>query len=274
VKGRLLTVILAVLLALAGTAGVLVYVHGANNRALEGQKAVAVLVAGQPIPAGTNAGSALHEGLLASQELPASSVPGDAVRSLGAGLGSLVLSSPLQPGQLLLRPMLVTAASAAAQGALAIPRGMVAVTVPMCMPEAVGGYVQPGSEVAVFDTYGVGKNVSLQENCGQAGSSRQVQGNGTIRTRIVLPRVRVLSVGSAAANASHTNGLLAQGGTTSSTGSTSSVSGAALVTFAVDQADAERLILVTETGISYLALLTPSSQTGFDSVLPAPLFQP
>ncbi len=268
-KRRLLTVILAVLLALAGTAGVLVYVHGATKRALAGQRAVTVLVASQTIPAGTSAGSALQQKLLTSQELPASAVPVDAVRSLGGGQGSLVLSAALAPGQLLLRPMLVTATAATAQGALAIPRGMVAVTVPLCMPAAVAGYVQTGSEVAVFDTYG-GRNSNVQANCGQAGSAPQPPGGGAIRTRIVLPRVLVLSVGAAGAAASHATGLLSQPG---SGGSTSS-SGTQLVTFAVSQADAERLILISETGVAYLALLTPSSQTGFDAATPNPLFQP
>ncbi|HEY6276046.1 MAG TPA: Flp pilus assembly protein CpaB [Streptosporangiaceae bacterium] len=269
-KGRLLTVILAVLLALAGTAGVLAYVHGANNRALAGQKPVTVLIASQPVPAGTNAGSALHEGLLTSKELPASSVPDDAVQSLSDGLGALVLSSQLPPGQLLLRPMLVTAAAATSQGTLAIPRGMVAVTVPLCMPEAVAGYVQAGSEVAVFDTYGA-KNLSVQENCGGTGQSHQSQYSGAVRTRIVLPKVLVLSVGAAGANASRSTGLLSQNATT---GTASSGSGGVLVTFAVTQADAERLILLTETGVTYLALLTPSSGTKFDAAVPPPLFQP
>ncbi len=269
-KRRLLTVTLAVLLALVGTAGVLVYVHGATKRALEGQRAVTVLVASQTIPAGTNAGSALQQKLLTSQELPASSVPVDAVRSLGTGLGSLVLSSALAPGQLLLRPMLVTAAAATAQGALAIPRGMVAVTVPLCLPAAVAGYVQAGSEVAVFDTFG-GRNSSVQANCGQTGSAPQTAGGaGAVRTRIVLRRALVLSVGAAGAAASRSTGLLSSGGSNS----TSSTSGTQLVTFAVSQADAERLILLSETGVAYLALLTPSSQTRFDAATPVPLFQP
>jgi pilus assembly protein CpaB len=271
VKRRLLTVLLAVLLALAGTAGVLAYVHGATRRALEGQRAVAVLVASQTVPAGTSAGAALHQRLLTSQELPASAVPVDAVRSLAGGLNSLVLSSALQPGQLLLRPMLETAASATAQGTLAIPRGMIAVTVPLCLPAAVAGYVQAGSQVAVFDTYG-GKTSNVQANCGQSGSSASPSQVGVIvRTRIVLPRALVLSVGAAgAAAASHSAGLLSSGGSSS----TSSTSGMQLVTFAVSQADAERLILLSETGVAYLALLTPSSQTGFDAATPNPLFQP
>jgi pilus assembly protein CpaB len=271
-KGRLLTIMLAILLALAGTAGVLLYVHGATKRALAGQRAVAVLVASQTIPAGTSASSAQHQGLLTSQELPASSVPVDAVSSLAGGLGSLVLSAALAPGQLLLRPMLVTAAAATAQGALAIPRGMVAVTVPLCLPAAVAGYVQPGSEVAVFDTYG-GKSSSLQANCGQqAGSAPQLPGGtGVVHTRIVLPRVQVISVGAAASSTSHATGLLAQPG---SAGSASATSATQLITFAVSQPDAERLILLTETGVAYLALLTPSSVTRFDGATSAPLIQP
>jgi pilus assembly protein CpaB len=87
---------------------------------------------------------------------------------------------------------------------------------------------------------------------------------------LVLPKVLVLSVGAAAANAAHTNGLLSQNG---SSGSTSSPSGTELITFAVNQADAERLILLTETGVTYLALLTPSSKTGFDAAVPPSLFQ-
>jgi len=44
------------------------------------------------------------------------------------------------------------------------------------------------------------------------------------------------------------------------------------VTLAVTQANAERLILLSQTGLPYLALLTNSSQTRFDAV-PVPLFQ-
>jgi len=43
------------------------------------------------------------------------------------------------------------------------------------------------------------------------------------------------------------------------------------VTFAVNQADAERLIVLTRAGLPYLALLTASSQTQFDTGL-QPLF--
>jgi pilus assembly protein CpaB len=269
VKRRVLTVALAVLLAVLGTAGVLAYVHQADARALAGMQAVTTLVAQQEIPAGTSADAAMHDGLLTSQQFPASSVPSDAVSSITPDLSSLVMSANVQPGQLLLRPMLVTATQATTAGALAIPKGMVAVTIPLCLPAAVAGYVQPGSEVAVFDTYATGRGV--QANCGGSGSLNESTSRTIALTRVVLPRVLVLSVGSPQAGG--TSSTSASGTTAADAPTTASTSGPVLVTMAVSQADAERLILLTETGVSYLALLTPSSKTGFTS-LPVSLFQP
>ena len=54
---------------------------------------------------------------------------------------------------------------------------------------------------------------------------------------------------------------------------TAGTSGPVLVTMAVNQANAERLILLTETGVSYLALLTPSSHTSFDAAT-SPVIHP
>jgi pilus assembly protein CpaB len=271
VKRRTLTVLLAVLLAVLGTGAVLVYVHQANARALAGQKAVTALVAQGLVPAGTSAGTALHEGLLASQTLPAASVPADAVSSITPDLSSLVMSADVPQGQLLLRPMLVTAVQTT--GTLAIPSGMIAVTIQVCLPEAVAGYVHLGSQVAVFDTYAL--HGSLSDSSGCQGSHAQQA--PAARTRMVLPKAQVLAVGSAAANAQATtttstnSGVLSGGNTSSSTANSSQ--GPVLVTLAVTQANAERLILVSQTGLPYLALLTGSSQTRFDSTS-IPLFQP
>jgi len=278
-KRRVLTIALAVLLAVLGTAGVLAYVHQADNRALAQMRAVTALVAQQQIPAGTSAAAALRGGLLRSQALPAASVPADAVRSITPGLGGLVMSAAVPSGQLLLRPMLVTAAQATATGALAIPKGMVAVTIPLCLSGAVAGYVQPGSQVAVFDTYPT-KKASLQESCDQSGQSNQSQGPGGAATRMVLPRVQVLATGAAASGGATggATGTTASGGLLSHNGgqtdpAASAPSGSVLVTFAVSQANAEKLIVLTHAGLPYLALLTPSSVTGYDTRL-LPLFTP
>ena len=269
-KRRLVIIVLALILAAVGAGGVLAYAKGANARALAGLKAVSVLVAQKPIPSGTAAGSALRGGLLASQTLPASSVPADALSAITADMSSLVLSADLAPGQLLLRPMLVTAAQTTS--GLAIPPGMMALTVSFCLPEVVAGSVVAGSQVAVFDTVGFSSGGTITAGPGCTGAHTQI--SGTVKTRVVLTRVLVLSVGTAPA------GGTASTSTTSSSalsGSSSPSSGQAgtLVTLAVTQAQAEQLIQMTETGMPYLALLTTNSHTTSDAgrlltVHPAP----
>lgn len=267
-KRRLVIIVLALILAAVGTSGVLAYARGANARAIAGMKAVSVLVAQKTIPAGTAAGAALHGGLLASQTLPASSVPANALSTITPDMSPLVLSTDLQPGQLLLRPMLVTAAQTTS--GLAIPPGMLALTVSFCLPEVVAGSVVAGSQVAIFDTVGFSSAGTITAGPGCTGAHTQI--DGTIKTRVVLTRVLVLSVGTAPAGTTSTS-------TTSSalSGSSSSSSGQAgtLVTLAVTQAQAEQLIQMTETGMPYLALLTTNSHTTSDAgrlltVHPAP----
>lgn len=260
---RILTIILAIALAVIGTGAVLVYVKQADQRAIAGQKAVTVLVATQQVPAGTAAKTALSDGLLARQKLPASSVPTDAVRSLSSYLGSLVLSASIAPGELLLRPMLVTAL--ASTSGIAIPTGMMAVTLALCVPEAVARYVYPGAEVAIFDTYVKSGSLSAQWNCG----SKSLESNDKTKiiTRIVLTRAKVLSVTEAqpVANAGSVTSTAFGQTSTGSTGSTDQATqNQVLVTLAVDQSDAERVINLAESGLPYLALLTKSSVTGAD----------
>jgi pilus assembly protein CpaB len=264
VKRRVLTVVAAVLLAAVGTLAVLAYVHQANNRAVEGLKVVNVVVAQNEIPSGTSAGQALHNGSLGTEKLPVASVPAGAVESITPSLAGLVTNATVQPGQLLLRPMLVAAAQVT--GGIAIPKGLMAVAVQLCVPEAVAGYVSPGSYVAVFDTSGSGSSSQLQRTCDTG------HGVTASETRIVLLRAEVLSVGQASPGTQSSS----SGGTATAVdgpaSSASSQQGVLLVTLALSQADAERVISIAETGLPYLALLTPSSQTGF---APAPsLYQP
>lgn len=247
-RRRGLTIALAVLLAILGTAGVLAYVNHANARALAGQKSVTVLVAKSLIPSGTSAADAQQQGLLGTETLPAASVPADALTVVTPAISSLVTDSEVQPGQLLVRPLLVTAAQVT--NGLAIPIGMVAVSVMFCVPEAVAGNVHAGSQVAVFDT--VAQGGSSAGNQGACSGQRQQASGANATTKLILPRVTVLAVGVATPSSQ-------SGGTTSGAASSSSTQNDELVTLAVDQQDAERLIVLTEDGLPYLALVDASS---------------
>jgi pilus assembly protein CpaB len=260
---RFLTIILAILLAVIGTGAVLLYVKQADKRAMQGLTAVTVLVAAQQIPAGTSASAALRDGLLVRQQVPAKSVAGtDYVSKLTPELGLLVASTNIPSGQLLLRPMLVTAVTSTS--GIAIPSGDVAVTIALCVPEAVAGYVSPGSQVAIFDTTGGGGGGCSSAGGGSTGSSTSGTSSGsgqaankaanTVNTRIVLPQVTVLAIGQASAvpaGVTATNAAFSQGTSTANNGTV-------LVTLAVNQSDAERVISLAESGLPYLALLAQS----------------
>ena len=267
-KRRTLTIALAALLAVLGMVAVLAYVHQANTRAVAGLKSETVVAARSYIASGTSLREAKSEGSLESERVPIASVPRNAVLAVTASNSKRVLNAAVQPGELLLQPMLETAAQVT--GGIAIPPSMIAVSVEVCLPQAVAGYVTDGSDVAVFDTYPASgskgaSSLDVQASC---QGSHQAERAGSIETQIVLPRVQVISVATGSAGTTSACGSAFTAGATSSTAS----SGTVLVTFAVSQADAERLISLSEAGLPYLALLTPSSKTSFDTQ-PAPLFQ-
>jgi len=249
-KRRVVTIVLAVALAITGTLAVLVYVNRADARAVAGQQAVTVLVADQAIPSGTTVKDA--KPLLRKETLPAASVSTDAVTELAANQDALVTSSDLGPGQLMLRSMLVPAERAT--NGLVIPDGQVAVTITLCGPEAVAGNVKVGSQVAVFGTVVTGDNadVSAQPNC--TGQHKQQVGKGISNTRVVIPKVRVIAIGAAK---QPEDGVKTTNVSQNTSGPQNDL---ILVTVAVNQDNAERLILLTQTGLPYLALHGPNAE--------------
>lgn len=248
-KRRAIALLLAVLLAALGTAGVVVYVQGADARAIAGQRAVTVLVASAAIPVGTQAGQAQRAGLLRQERWPAATVPADALRAIAPSQASLVFAAQVEAGQLVPRQLLTTAASTS--GGLPVPAGLTAVTIALCAPEAVAGYVHPGSKVALYQTSVKTGTLSAQPACDlphqqQAGAVSEV----------VLAEALVLAVTPGPA--------LSPGGSRSSStvapasGSSSSAQSSLLLTLAVSQADAPSVIALSEAGLPYLTLL-PSS---------------
>ncbi|MCP2243584.1 Flp pilus assembly protein CpaB [Lentzea aerocolonigenes] len=239
-KRRLLTIGLTLLLAAVGTISVLLYVRNADARALAGKRAVPVVVAQKRVPAGTTAGAALRNGLLRLEKMPAETVPQNALGEIGADVTELVATADVQAGQLLLKPMF--AAAKPASSGLPIPEGKVAVSIELGAPQRVAGYVKAGSQIAVFDTYTV-----MDEKSGTpSGAGLEKQHESTQVTRLLLPKVEVLALGAPPVpNAKQGDGA-SQGGV--------------LVTVAVTQGEAERLIQRAQFGTLHFALLTDSSQ--------------
>jgi len=256
VTRRILTIIVAIVLAVIGTTAVLIYVKQADQRALAGQKAVTELVATQQIPAGTTARTAMTNGWLAGQKFPASSVPSDAVPSITPSVAGLVFTSNLAAGQLLTRPIL--GVSVASQTGFAVPRGMVAITIQMCVNKEVANYIQAGSKIAIFNTFFSGPPVQASGCQSPNWTSKQKN----FRTRLVLNNVEVLAVGNApASNAGGaTSTAFTQNNNNNTSGQTTE-----LVTLAVNQQDAERVVNLATLYLPYMALLGNASGTTPDA---------
>jgi len=243
---RIVAITIAIVLAALGTAGGLFLVISADARAQARiEDAVTVAIATKRIPIGTTGARIRADNMVRLERMPKSSVPSDALSEISAEHDKLVVTSNVAAGQVLI------AANFGEQSkitsGLPLPEGKMAVTVETGAPEQVAGYVQAGSQVAIFLTYNViekgGKKTNIE------------------RTRVLLPRVEVLAVGTYQSSQ-------ARNGSTTGT-SAPARSGSLMITVAVDQQEAERLIEGLSTGTLYLGLLTESvdvrSGTGVDN---------
>jgi pilus assembly protein CpaB len=256
-KRRILAVLVALALALIGCVGVVAYVRAADERALAGREAVWVLVASKRIPAGTTAATIRSGEYVERVAMPAATVPAGAIGELATELDALALTADVQVSQLLLRGMF--GQSTRLSGGLALPEGKLAVSVAMTAAGRVAGFVRPGSKVAVFDTF------TMQEGKGRIPAGDGLSSNHEYNhaTRVLLPRVDVIAVGergtAGAATSEPTAGASANTAAKGDSGAAKAGT-VVLVTVAVTQAEAERLVHAAQTGTLYLALLDDTAE--------------
>ena len=237
---RLAAILVALVMALVGTTAVFTYVSSAEERAVEGQQAVEVLVAAKSIPVGTKAQQALDDELVRTEVLPRKAVPAGALSEIPAAMRSFVATSAIGPGEVVLASRF--GKTSVATGGLDIPKGKLAVAVELADPARVGGYVTVGSQVAIFDTFNVLKG-------GVPTGDRLAEGRDNNRvTRVLLPRVPVLAVGPAKA-----------GDDEESSDTAGQNAATTVLTVAVTQQEAEKLVHAIQTGTLYLGLLTADS---------------
>ena len=144
---KVVGVIAAVVMAIVGTGVLVLYVQGAEDRALEGEELVRVLTATAPIPAGTPA--AELEGLVEPEDIPAKIAPEGVISDL-VSITGLVTTVDLVEGETLLAGRFADSAGAAArQGAVDVPENLLEVTVAMSQEQFIGGVPIPGDTVAL-----------------------------------------------------------------------------------------------------------------------------
>ncbi len=130
---------------------------------------------------------------------------------------------------------------AATSSTLAIPKGMIAISVNLTDPDRVAGNIQNGSAVAIF--------VTGQLTNGTTGAST---GGDIQSTRLLLPKVTVLNVGSPQPPTTSTS-------TDESGVQTTETLPRTLLTIAVSQKDAQKVIVASKALDLTFGLLTPDS---------------
>lgn len=241
---RILFTMLAVVLAAAGTAAVALYARGADARALRGQQSVEVYVAKTAVPEGTTLAYALSDGLLRRERLASKAVPAGALRTVTAAQRDKVALSGIPEGSLVME---ATFGAKSASAVVAIPRGKVAVAIELSDPARIAGLLMPGSEVAVFDTFTIAPG-NIPSGEGLGADPQDIH-----RTRLMIARATVLAIGEAAYKQGASS-------VTKVAASKSKSEVAAVVTLAVTQVEAERLITVAQTGKPWFALLDGDSK--------------
>ncbi|NPC95444.1 Flp pilus assembly protein CpaB [Nocardioides sp. zg-DK7169] len=226
----------ATVVAALGTILVLLYVRQADERAQERFETTPVLRATSVVAAGESIDGALSSGKVVVEDVVRDAVL-DGALSDSSPISGMVALSPIYPGEQIIAERFGESASTGPD--LLIPGGgKMAVSVNLTDPARVAGFVNPGSEVAVF------------LNGTEAATGQPF-------TRVLLERVSVLGVGSTTPVST----------TTTEAGGAQTVEQLprTLITLSLNQRQAERVLFAQANGELAFALLTEDSK-----ITPAP----
>lgn len=146
---RLGGLLIAAVLAIVGTILLVSFVKKAEDRALEGETFVEVLVVTREIPTGTPVEEIFTSTRL--EEIPERLRPEDALTVL-TDVEGLVTSTVLYKDETLLLGRFVEPDAFSAT-AIEVPRGLLEVTISLSPERAVGGTLVPGDVVAILQSY-------------------------------------------------------------------------------------------------------------------------
>lgn len=233
-QSRVLATLVAVVLALVATAALVVYVNGADRRAVSGQEPRMVWVAAQVIKAGTSGQTARNTGQIKQIPVPNKNVVAGAVLSMPQIENRYAAVDIVAGEQLLLRRW-VGAEDVAGRRLLQIEPGHQALAIEMDMVRQVAGFVTPGDKVSLV--------LSMK---------RPAPGGDLERSQFLLQNVQVLAVGATAlANSA------AQGGGSRVNQGRGEV---AAVTLSIPDERVEQVVYAAENGSIYMTLLPPDAK--------------
>ncbi len=219
--------IVAAVIAALGTLLVFLYVRGADTRADERYGAVQVLRVVKQIAPGETVEAAQAAGKIETGTVSQKDLLPDALTGTESVAGRVAVTA-IYPGEQLISSKFGALGST---NGLTIPKGKIAISVNLTDPARVAGFVNPGDKVAIF----------------MNGS-----GGGGAYTRLLLQNVQVIGAGT----------------TTMVATTTTEVDGAqtvdqlpkTLLTLAVTQIEAEKLLFASSNGELSFGLLNNDSE--------------
>jgi len=238
VNKKVVGVIAAVVMAVIGTVVLVLFVQGAEDRALEGEELVQVLTATQRIPAGTPA--AQIEEFVDVEDIPIKIAPEGVISDLVSVSGQ-VTAVDIVPGETLLASRFVDPDNFSARpGSIDVPEGLLEVTVAMSQEQFIGGVPVPGSTVALV---ALGDRVDfipqptdpLAQPTDPANPQQPIDTDLKV-AKIIIQQALVTNV--------QGNALPEQPTSADPTARVAPAAGSLLVTLAMEGPDVERLIYV------------------------------
>ena len=234
-------VIAAVLLAGLGTVLLVLYVQGAEERALAGQETVEVLVVNELVARGTPAEDLAT--FVTTERIPAKVRAADGVVNLDDLDGQLT-SVDLVPGEQLVASRFLTAQELVDDRGVDVPEGLQELTVSLDPQRVIGGQLRPGDSVGVFASFDFTDQRGDEDIA--AEESEELQQRLSETTKKILDKILITNVlVDQLPQATDEDGEDA--------GLGQAPTGNLLVTFAVDVPEAERIVFTAEHGTLWLS---------------------
>lgn len=234
---RTVLLMVAIMIALVGTALIVLYVRGIDQRATEGQEMVEVLTASATIEMGEDVATAMEAGKFEKRQVRRDDLVDGALTTTSTITDSVALGA-VYPGEQILAAKFGSLADA---DSLVIPDDKLAVSVELSDPERVAGFVNPGSEVAIFMSSD--PVITLPD-----GTQKTLPAY----TRLLLPKVQVIGVG--------TTSITSTTITTEAGAEVTETVPQTILTVAVNQKDAEKIIFAARNSDVSFALLNKNTK--------------
>lgn len=236
---KVVGIIAAAVMAVVGTIILVVFVQGAEDRALEGEELVTVVVARQRIPVATPA--AQLEDLVDTEQIPKKVAPEGAISDLVQVSGLLTNVEILEGETLLVGRFSESGTFSAQRGSVQVPEGLLQVTIAMSQEQFIGGIPVPGDKVALVANGRRADFIPANSDPLSAGVDPAVAAatDELVVTKIILQQALVTNV--------QGNALPEQPAVQTATDRVAPATGSLLITLALSGPDVERLLYVRDS---------------------------